>query len=110
MVRAGSILIGLAVASDLYSNYFSRVVVLAFVIAGCSLLLVGREPRPHCCEHCPRQFKGSPSGRHASTEIGSPDTLRRTEPSLRRPTVSGLGSAKETIVEVTQEFPAQSRE
>lgn len=55
MIRFGALAIGLALVSLWFAGYSEafRAVAAFFLVAGVALLLAGREPWPHCCEHCP---------------------------------------------------------
>lgn len=58
MTRAGSLCVGLTIALWWCVSYavIFRWLAIVTLVAGLSLLVLGREPRPHCCEHCPTMW------------------------------------------------------
>jgi hypothetical protein len=55
VIRAGAIALALAVAASWHTHVspWFRVTAIVLLVLGLVLLIVDREPWPHCCEHCP---------------------------------------------------------
>jgi hypothetical protein len=61
VIRAGALAVALAVACSWYTplSVWFQITALFLMVLGLACLVTGREPWPHCCEHCPRR-DGSP--------------------------------------------------